>query len=162
MAMNGALERFFPKRADNGYAGHRLAAWMLVLYAVKSLVSAAIHMFAADGGAQSIASVALDRFTAEGADSVITMFGLWGLEQLVVGLIAVAVLLRYRSLIPMMSLAYVIEYAGRMASPLYTPGLATVHAPPGATADKLLLPLALIMLALSLLRPKGKRHAATA
>lgn len=162
MAMNGALERLFPKRADNGYAGNWLSPWMLVLYTAKSLVSAAIHMFAADGGAQSIASVALERFTAEGADSVVTMFGLWGLEQLVIGLIAVVVLLRYRSLIPMMSLAYVIEYAGRMASPLYTPGLATAHAPPGAVADKLLLPLALAMLALSLVRPKGKRHAAEA
>ena len=40
-------------------------------------------------------------------------------EQLVIGLIAVVILLRYKALIPMMTLAYVIEHAG----------LVTAHTP---------------------------------
>lgn len=111
-------------------------------------------MFAADGGAQSIGSVTLDQFSQGGADSVVTVFGLWGMEQLVIGLIAIVILLRYKALIPMMALVYVVEYAGRFAVPLYTPGLVTAHTPPGAMADNILVPLALVMLVLSLREPK--------
>jgi hypothetical protein len=70
------FEKIFPKTADNQYRGMPIAKWLLILYAAKSLFAASVHMFAADGGAQSIGSVALDQFSQGGADSVITMFGL--------------------------------------------------------------------------------------
>jgi len=57
----------------------------------------------------------------------------------------------------MMALVYVVEYAGRMTTPLFTPGLVTAHTPPGAAADTVLVPLALVMLLLTLYRPKKKR-----
>lgn len=151
------LERVFPKIADNSYQGRWTALWVFGFFTAKSLVAAGIHMLAADGGAQSIASVALDQFTTGGADSVVTMFGLWGLEQLVIGLLAVAILLRYRALIPLMSLAYVVEYALRTVSPLFAPGLQTAHTPPGATADTVLLPLSVVMLVLSVLTRRENR-----
>lgn len=106
----------------------------------------------------SIASVALDQFSGGGAESVITMFGLWGLEQVVIGLIALVILFRYRGLVPMMALVYVVEYAGRMAAPLFTPGLVTAHTPPGAAADMILVPLTLAMLLFTLYIPKKKRE----
>lgn len=144
--MRGLL---FPATVDNVYRGRAGALWLLVLFVAKSFVAAGIHMVAPDGGASSIASVTLDAFTPEGANSVITMFGLWGAEQFVIGLIALVVLLRYRALVPLMALAYVVEYALRFAAPLYTPGLATLHTPPGAVADYVLVPLSLVMFALS-------------
>ena len=149
------FEKLFPEIADNQYRGIPIAKWLLTLYAVKSIFAASVHMFAIDGGAQSIGSVALDQFSKGGADSVITMFGLWGMEQMVIGLIAIVILWRYKALIPMMSLAYVIEYVGRFATPLFTPGLVTAHTPPGATADYVLLPLTIIMLMLSLWEKKN-------
>ena len=148
------LEKLFPKTVDNSYQGHKIAKWLLILYAAKSLFAASVHMFAADGGAQSIGSVALDQFSQGGANSVVTMFGLWGLEQLVIGLFAIVILLRYKALIPVMLLAYVIEYTGRFAAPLFTPGLVTAHTPPGAMMDNILFPLAFVMLVLSLREPK--------
>jgi hypothetical protein len=144
------FEKLFPKIVGNNYQGHRIAKWLLILYVAKSLFAASVHMFAADGGAQSIGSVALDQFSLGGANSVITMFGLWGMEQLVIGLIAIVILLRYKALIPMMALVYVIEYTGRFTAHLYTPGLVTAHTPPGAVMDNILFPLAMIMLVLSL------------
>ena len=53
-----------------------------------------------------------------------------------------------------MALVYVIEYIGRFASHWYTPGVTTVHTPPGAAADYILVPLALVMLVLSLREAK--------
>ena len=107
-------------------------------------------MFFSDGGAQSIGSVSLDSFTKGGADSVITMFGLWGLEQFVIGLIALIILLRYKSLIPLLWGIYSIEYLGRALSHLFTPGLVTETVPPGVIVDTVLVPLAIIMFLFSI------------
>lgn len=151
------LERIFPETVDNNYKGHGIGKALLILYTFKSFLAGSIHMFAADGGAQSIASVALDQFNNGGAESVVTMFGLWGMEQFVIGLIAAVILWRYKALIPMMSLVYVIEYAGRGVSHLFTPGLVTANTPPGAVADYVLIPMAIVMFLLSLYIPKKKR-----
>ncbi len=150
--------KLFPKTVENEYKGHILGLTLLVIYTFKSFLSGVIHMFASDGGAQSIASVALDQFSGGGAESVITMFGLWGMEQFVIGLIVLVVITRYRGLIPMMALVYVIEYAGRMAIPLFTPGLVTAHTPPGASAAIVLVPLTVTMLILTLYIPMKKRE----
>lgn len=149
------IEKLFPKTANNSYQGHWLAKWLLIFYTVKSFVAGSIHMFTSDGGAQSIASIALDQFTQGGADSVVTMFGLWGMEQFVIGLIGLVILWRYKALIPMMTLVYAIEYIGRFSAHLYTPGVVTAHTPPGVVMDYVLVPLALVMLALSLWEKKA-------
>ena len=111
-------------------------------------------MFAADGGAQSIASITLDQFSQGAADSVVTIFGLWGMEQAVIGFVAAIILWRYKSLIPFMALVYAIEYIGRFASHWYTPGVQSAHTPPGAVMDNILVPLALVMLFFSLRESK--------
>ena len=113
-------------------------------------------MFASDGGAQSIGSVLLDTFTQGGSDTVITVFGLWGMEQLVIGLIVLVILLRYKSLVPLAWLIYAVEYSGRELAHFYTPGLLTAHTPPGAVVDTILVPLAIIMFIFSLYTLKTK------
>ena len=50
------IETLFPKMSDNQYHGHKLGKWLVIFYTVKSFVAGSIHMFASDGGAQSIAS----------------------------------------------------------------------------------------------------------
>ncbi len=150
--------KLFPKTVENKYTGHVLGLILLGFYVFKSFLAGSIHMFAPDGGAQSIGSIALDQFTEGGANSVITMFGAWGMEQFVLGLIALVILLRYKGLISMMAMAYVLEYAGRMAIPFFTPGVFSIHTPPGHAADAVLVPLAVLMLILTLYRPKKKRE----
>ncbi len=152
------LETLFPKVADNQYKGYKIAKWTLYLYIFKSFFAGCVHMFAADGGAQTIGSVLLDQFTQAGADSVVTMFGLWGAEQLVIGVIAVIILWRYKSLIPMMLGIYSVEYSFRALAHLYTPGLVTANTPPGAAADILLVPLVIVMFIIALYSSKKTRN----
>ena len=109
-----------------------------------------IHMFAEDGGAQSIASIPVDTFTLEGANAVITIFALWGLSQLIIGLVYAVVLWRYQSLIPLMYLFFSFEYFMRLIAASYTPGLHTLQTAPGEVGNVLFLPLGLLMLFLSL------------
>lgn len=151
------LEQIFPKQADNTYQGHPIAKWVFILLTAKAIMAGLIHMFSADGGAQSIASITLDNFTPGGADTVITIFALWGLSQLMIGLINMVVIWRYQALIPMMWLVFLIEYTMRKLSFLFTPGVASANTPPGAVLDYVLLPLALVMLVLSLV-PSGKTN----
>ena len=80
------LERLFPPTANNDYRGHWLALWVFVPITVVTLVRSGIHIFRADGGAQSIATIPLDTYSDPAATAVILVFALWGLSQLLLGL----------------------------------------------------------------------------
>lgn len=139
------LEVLFPKTANNIYKGNKLTRWLLYIIVFKSFFSGGIHLLTSDGGAQSIASIPLDQFTQGGADTVVTIFGMWGLEQLVIGIIAVIILWRYQSLIPMVWGIYALEYSLRGCAHFFTPGVMAINTPPGATADNVLIPFTIIM-----------------
>jgi hypothetical protein len=142
--------RLFPQPVTNDYQGHPLAKWFFLLLLIITIVRSLIHMFAPDGGAQSIATIDLDSFSPQAADTVITMFALWGLSQLIIGLVYAVVFWRYQALIPLMYLTLLIEYSMRLLAPLYTPGITTTGTAPGAIGDYILVPVTLIMLMLSL------------
>ncbi len=148
------LDRLFPGQLNNTYRGHPLAKWAFVLMTVVTLVRSLIHMFASDGGAQHIATIPLDTFTVNGANAVILAFALWGLSQLLIGLIYVIVLWRYQALIPAMYLFMVFEYLMRIVLGAMKP-IETVETAPGATGNFIIVPLALVMLFLSLSNKDG-------
>lgn len=143
-----------PRSINNDYSGTRIALGFFVLLTATTLVRSLIHMVAPDGGAQSIAGIPLDAFTENGAAAVIHIFALWGLSQLIVGIIYVVALVRYRSLIPLLYLLGVVEYAVRLimsfAKPVHTEGTA-----PGGVANYILVPLLIVMLVLSLVPRKS-------
>jgi hypothetical protein len=62
-------------------------------------VRSCIHIFSSDGGTGSIAGMNL---AISGTNEVIYSFALWSAEQLVYTLLHWLVILRYRSLIPLM------------------------------------------------------------
>lgn len=143
------LDKLFPRQATNVYGGTAVAKWFFVLIVVVTIGRSLAHILLPDGGAQSIATIPLDEFTANGAAATVHLFALWGLSQLLMGLLYGVVLWRYQSLIPLMYLFVMVEYGARLlltfAKPMETHGTA-----PGAIANYALLPLALLMLALSL------------
>lgn len=133
--MKDMLNIIFPKQIDNQYKGHKIALYAFYVLTAVTLWRSQHHLFAADGGAQSIASIPLDSFSAAGAQAVIGVFGLWGLSQLIIGLIYVLVAVRYRALVPLMYLLMTIEYLFRafyfpVAKPIPTTGTA-----PGAVIN---------------------------
>ena len=133
----------------NEYRGSPIALWVFALMTLVTVGRSLAHILLPDGGAQSIATIPLDDFTANGAAALIHVFAEWGLSQLMFGLFYVIVLLRYRSLIPLMWLFILLEYSGRLllglAKPFELAGTA-----PGAVGNYVFIPLALIMLLLSL------------
>ena len=141
--------KVLPKEVNNNYEGRKIALYFFYLFTIMTVVRSLIHMFAPDGGAQTIATIPLDTFTNEGASTVILIFSLWGLSQLIMGIFYVIVSLRYKSLIPLMYLFILIEYLMRLIlgtlKPIETSGTA-----PGAIINFIFPPLVLILFLLSI------------
>ena len=142
--------RVFPKQLDNSFRGNRIAVVIFALITVFTLVRSCIHIFAPDGGASSVAGI---NTSIEGGSNIISMFALWGLAQLLMGLVYVVVFFRYKSLIPFMYILIIIEYSGRVLIGMVKP-LIVSHTPPGAIGDYILIPLAIVMLFLCLTRSR--------
>ena len=79
------LKRLFPSPLDNNYQGHRIALLVFPLMTAMTIGRSLAHMLLEDGGAGQIASVPLADFTPDGANALVTLFGLWGLSQLIMG-----------------------------------------------------------------------------
>jgi hypothetical protein len=147
------VEKLLPQPITNHYRGAPVAKWVFALLTVITIARSLAHILLPDGGAGSIATIPLDSFTTNGAATVVHIFALWGLSQLLFGLLYIVVLWRYQGLIPLMYLFILVEYVGRLllawAKPIVTDGTA-----PGAIGNFVLIPLALLMLALSLREEK--------
>ncbi len=143
------LARLFPAQIDNQFSGPRFALWFFYPITLMTIVRSLIHVFRFDGGAQSIATIPLDSFTAAGSATVIAIFAQWGLSQLLMGGLYVVVLLRYRGLIPLMYVLILFEYVGRMAVGAMKP-ITTLETPPGGPGSVVIALIAITALVLSL------------
>jgi hypothetical protein len=106
------LNRILPTVVDNRFRGHGLALWLFVPLAFMKVALGLAHIFRADGGAQSVSTMPLDTYPAGAAQNVIGLMARMGLEQLLLGVLFIVVLLRYRALIPLMYVVAVMHYLG--------------------------------------------------
>lgn len=144
-----------PERIDNHFPGHRVVVALFALITLTTLGRSLFHMFAPDGGAQSVAHIPLSTFTPiQAGQAVIFVFALWGLSQLIVGILYVIALARYRALIPLFLLLMFVEYSGRYLIGHFRP-LDVTSAPPGKILDHIMIPASLVLLYFS--HPKWRR-----
>lgn len=155
ISMNRILAVLLPARADNSIRGSKLPVYVFTLIALVSTVRSCIHLLAPDGGAGNIAGLDL---SVAGADGIVFAFGLWGSSQLIYALIQLIVAFRYRSLVPLMYVLLILETLLRMLVGTIKP-VGFAHTPPGAIGNYILLPLAVLMLALSFWSRKPGRGA---
>lgn len=146
--MHDLLAALLPARADNTVLGMKLPVYVFTLLAIVSTVRSCIHIFAPDGGAASIAGMNLK---VEGAGGIVFAFALWGSAQLIYAIVQLAVAFRYRSLVPFMYVLLMVEALLRMLVGRMKPASFS-HTPPGAVGNWVILPLAALMLVLSLWR----------
>jgi hypothetical protein len=153
------LSRIFPKQFDNAYRGHWLAIWLLVpivlgksAMGINSIINTRMVAMSADG-------LPLDSYAGGGAEAVVTLFSLWGLSNLLLGLQGVVVLIRYRAMIPFMYLLLLVQQIGGKALVLMHPFARTgvFTAQLGAGFILALLALTLIGFVLSLQNKESAR-----
>ena len=99
------IKRVLP-REPFFYNGHKSIRIITALYLLVVVVRSCIHLFASDGGANSIAGIDV---SVEGGNNIIAMFHQWGAIQLMlVGLLCV-LFLRYPGFTPLIVLTLAID-----------------------------------------------------
>jgi len=146
--------KLLPDIIDNSYRGRKLSQYAFLILTAATIIRSLIHVFTPDGGAQSIATIPLGSYPADAAAAVILMFSLWGLSQLLMGFVYLAVYVKYKSLIPAMYVLLIFEYAMRIVvgqmKPIVTAGTA-----PGSIGNWIMVPVCVILLILSLMPGKA-------
>jgi hypothetical protein len=139
------VSRLLP-RDPTSYFGAMIAFWLTALYLVVITVRSCIHLFSADGGAQSIATIDT---TVTGGDNIIAVFGQWGATQLLLALLLWVLLLRYRGLLPLVILILLVEPLLRALAGHLKP-LETIGTAPGAALNWYAAPMLAVLLYLAL------------
>ena len=120
------INKVFPKNPSR-YEGFRIIRLIALLYLLVMVVRSCIHLFAPDGGAQSIAGIDT---SVEGGDNIIAIFHQWGAIQLILAVLLLVLFFRYPGLTPLILLTLALDpvlrfVAGQQMS------LTTTGTPPG-------------------------------
>lgn len=145
------IRRLFPECADNSYRGPRLALWifgLLVLARTAISLGSIFNGYAAAGSADGIP---LASFPPAAVQTVLSLFALLGAAQLVISAVCILVLVRYRSLVPLM-FALLLSYQLSRYLVLQFFPIPRTAAPPGSPINQVILGLMIVGLLLSLRR----------
>ncbi len=110
-----ALAGLFPQTIDNIYRGRKVALWLLGLLVLLKGAMGLNCIFNGHHVATTADGMPLNTFSPAGADAVVTFLGVWGWEILLLSLLGVLALVRYRAMVPLMFLLLFVEQAGRKA-----------------------------------------------
>ena len=115
------LERLLPARFDNTYRGSSIAlAFFGVIVLVRVLIGFG-SIFNGYGAATGPDGIPLDTFPVAASQTIVSLFAMLGLSRLLLGLLCVLALIRYRSMVPLLFVLLLIEQLGRQLIVTYLP-----------------------------------------
>ena len=120
------INKVFPNNPSR-YEGFRIIRLITALYMSVMVARSCIHLFASDGGAQSIAGIDV---SVEGGNNIIAIFHQWGAIQLILAVFLLVLFFRYPGFTPLILLTLALDpvlrfVAGKQMS------LTTTGTPPG-------------------------------
>jgi hypothetical protein len=142
-------DRLLPRRVDNTYRGYKLALWLFGTVVLMKLAMSLNSIFNGYVVASSADGIPLDTFPSAAAQTVVALFAIWGLAHLMICLLCILVLARYRSMVPLMLALLLLEHLSRKLIFQFLPIVRT-GTPPGFFINVILLALIVVGLALSL------------
>jgi len=111
----------------SSYKGHRSVRIVTAVFLLVVLVRSLIHLFASDGGANSIAGIDT---SVEGGENIIAIFHQWGAIQLILAALLLLLFFRYPGFTPLIVLTLAIDPIMRAISGQIAP-LTSEGTPPG-------------------------------
>ena len=134
------IKKIFPNNPLK-FEGFRIIRLIAALYMSVMVARSCIHLFAPDGGAQSIAGIDT---SVEGGDNIIAIFHQWGAIQLILAILLLVLFFRYPGLTPLILLTLTLDpvlrfVAGQQMS------LTTTGTPPGEALNGVALYLLLVL-----------------
>jgi hypothetical protein len=143
------LNKFLPQRIDNAYSGHRLALWIFALVVSVKILQTLLAIFNGHSVIVSADGIPLDTYTPAAAQTVVAVWALSGLYRLIIYLLCVLVLVRYRSGIPFMFAVLALEFLAAQLIRHFIP-LVRTGTPPATFVNRILFALMIVGLVLSL------------
>ena len=143
------IKKIFPNNPFK-FEGFRIIRLIAALYMSVMVARSCIHLFAADGGAQSIAGIDT---SVEGGNNIIAIFHQWGAIQLILAVLLLVLFFCYPGLTPLILLTLVLDpilrfVAGQQMS------LTTTGTPPGEALNGVAFYLLLVLFLGSLWKKK--------
>ena len=115
------VNRIFPKQLDNQYRGNKIAIWLLALLTLMNTGISCVAIFKPDGGAQSADGIPLDTYAPAAAHAVIGVVAFLGLADLLLCVLIIIALIRYRAMIPLMYVVIVLNWLAHKGIGLMKP-----------------------------------------
>ena len=130
------------------FEGFRAVRIVTAIYLLVMVVRSCIHLFTADGGAQSIAGIDT---SVEGGNHIIAIFHQWGAIQLILAVLLFVLFFRYPGFTPLILLTLALDpvmrfIAGQMMS------LTSIGTPPGEALNGAAFCLLALLLIASLIK----------
>jgi hypothetical protein len=144
------IKTVFPNELSR-FEGFRLIRLIAAVYIFVMVVRSCIHLFAPDGGAQSIAGIDT---SVEGGNNIIAIFHQWGAIQLILAVLLFVLFFRYPGFTPLILLTLALDpvmrfIAGQMMS------LTSTGTPPGEALNGASFCLLALLLIASLIKKLG-------
>jgi hypothetical protein len=141
------IKRLLPNNPTK-FEGFRAVRIVTAIYLLVMVVRSCIHLFAADGGAQSIAGIDT---SVEGGDNIIAIFHQWGAIQLILAVLLFVLFFRYPGFTPLILLTLALDpvmrfIAGQMMS------VTSTGTPPGEALNGASFYLLALLFIASLIR----------
>ena len=145
------LDVLIPRAADNNYRGGRVPLYFFYALVAVTTFRSWVHFLKDDSGVNSIASIVLFSGTPDPNHVVYMFSSLWGSQQVIMVMLYLIVLVRYRNLIPLMWALMVVEVVFRLSVGFIHPLTPEYYArtPPGKIGNLPLLLVSGVMLALA-------------
>jgi len=137
-----------PQLVDNTYHGRKLALWLFAVVVAVKILQCLLVMFKGSYVLRGADGIPLDSYTPAGAQTVVSVWALASLNRLLICLLCVLVLVRYRSLITFMYSLLALQYVAGEAISRFIPIVRT-GTPPAPTVNFVLFVLTIAGLALS-------------
>lgn len=150
--MKITVQNILPKSSNN-YQGLEIAYYILIAINIVNTIRSLIHMFASDGGAYSIAGI---NTSIIGGANIVAIFGQWGSSQVLMAIFCWVIIIRYKFLtslaIALLALEQLLRYGIGNLKPIVSG-----HTPPGAISTKILIPILILTLVMSLVSKNTKK-----
>ena len=153
------FSQLLPLRVDNNYRGHKLALWLFGVVLFLRLLMSLNAIFNGYDIATNADGIPLGTYPLAAAQTLLSLFAILGLSNFIICLICIAVLTRYRSLIPFMFTLLLLDQLSRRLIFRVLP-IVRVGTPPGIYINLALLILMIAGLTFSLLTPRRAMVAA--
>jgi hypothetical protein len=156
------FSKVLPRVANNELDSPKIALWAFVLFTALMTWRSIIHMLFESFGLHGIANFIVLTGDPDPMPVIYQFFSMWGSAQLLFCLVCWVVVFKYKSLIPLMNIFWMIDWGQRIfiypliREDITTIGIYTTDLTPGSDLAPIVFVITVIVFLLSVANNKGK------